>query len=101
MATYAEAITIAKSFDVLGPSSPLSRKVTLETESDWISFIDTSGAVDCTTEERKIHLEKFLRYCFDIAYKMPPSPSSKALRSSMASENGMRQNSNSPTPLNI
>mmetsp|Transcript_22525 Transcript_22525/g.51111 ORF Transcript_22525/g.51111 Transcript_22525/m.51111 type:complete len:157 (+) Transcript_22525:97-567(+) len=103
--TYQEAITIAKSFDVLGPSSPLSRKVSLDTESDWINFIDTSGAVDCTAEERKIeiHLEKFLRYCFDIAYKMPPSPSNKALRSSMgtASENGMRQNSNSPTPLNI
>ena len=30
-----------------------------------------------TGDELNIDLEKFLRYCFDAAYKMPPSPTTK------------------------
>mmetsp|Transcript_33342 Transcript_33342/g.70149 ORF Transcript_33342/g.70149 Transcript_33342/m.70149 type:complete len:140 (-) Transcript_33342:299-718(-) len=81
--SYSEAIAIASTFDVLGPSSPLSRRMQLDTESDWIEFMMQSGAI--SGEDGKpisIHLEKLLRHCFDIAYKMPSSPSSKAVRSS-------------------
>lgn len=81
--SYPEAIAIASAFDVLGSNSPLSRKLSLEKEGDWIDFMNKSGAVSSGGEDGKpisIHLEKLLRHCFDIAYKMPPSPSSKVLR---------------------
>ena len=57
--------------------------MTLEKEGDWIDFMKKSGAVSGGDEDGKpvsIHLEKLLRHCFDIAYKMPPSPSTKTLR---------------------
>ncbi|KAL3782063.1 hypothetical protein HJC23_006291 [Cyclotella cryptica] len=87
--SYSRAIEIASTFDVLGCHSPLTRKVKLESEGDWIEFMTGSGCVaesasnensinDLTTVALKIDLEKFLRYCFDIAYKMPPSPSTRA-----------------------
>lgn len=84
-------------------NSPLRSKLILNGEEDWISFIKNSGAVVVTTttttatgasgsgvdgttcgggggvdgaegeETIAIHLEKFLRHCFDIAYKLPPN----------------------------
>lgn len=79
-------------------NSPLRSKLILNGEEDWINFIKNSGAVvDTTTsgasgsgvdgttcggggvdgaeevETISIHLEKFLRHCFDIAYKLPPN----------------------------
>lgn len=79
-------------------NSPLRSKLILNGEEDWISFIKNSGAVVVTTtgasgsgvdgttcgggggvdgaegeETISIHLEKFLRHCFDIAYKLPPN----------------------------
>ncbi len=92
--SYTEAIAIASTFDVLGSNSPLSRKLTLNDEADWIEFMNKSGAVSGSSEENAINLEKLLRYCFDIAFKLPPSPSSKAMRRSASK-------SNSPTPLQI
>ena len=80
MDSYEKAIAIARTFDVLGSSSPLSRKLNLEKESDWIDFINKSGAVSGNGGDGNtvsINLEKFLRHCFDIAFKMPPSPTSK------------------------
>eukprot|EP00584_Thalassiosira_punctigera_P015611 CAMPEP_0172551534 /NCGR_PEP_ID=MMETSP1067-20121228/40061_1 /TAXON_ID=265564 ORGANISM="Thalassiosira punctigera, Strain Tpunct2005C2" /NCGR_SAMPLE_ID=MMETSP1067 /ASSEMBLY_ACC=CAM_ASM_000444 /LENGTH=149 /DNA_ID=CAMNT_0013339339 /DNA_START=23 /DNA_END=472 /DNA_ORIENTATION=+ len=97
--TYSEAIAIASSFDVLGSNSPLSRKLKLETEGEWINFINNSGAV--VSDDGKlisIHFEKFLRHCFDIAYKMPASPSTKTLRSALNGDGSARV---SPTPLQI
>ena len=43
---------------------------------------DGAGSVD-------INLEKLLRYCFDIAFKMPPSPTPREKKAA------------SPTPLQI
>ena len=80
--SYAEAIAIASSFDVLGPNSPLNRKVALSNESDWIDFITKANAVVTDGGGVAINLDKLLRYCFDIAYKMPPSPSTKHVRTS-------------------
>jgi len=77
----------------------LRSKLIFNGEEDWISFIKNSGAVVVTTtgasgsgvdgttgcgggvedgaaegeEAISIHLEKFLRHCFDIAYKLPPN----------------------------
>mmetsp|Transcript_9403 Transcript_9403/g.20916 ORF Transcript_9403/g.20916 Transcript_9403/m.20916 type:complete len:184 (+) Transcript_9403:228-779(+) len=97
VSSYQTAIEIASTFDVLGNHSPLCRKVKLETEGDWVDFIDKSGAstkqgtpqsadaADADDGELQINLEKFLRYCFDIAYKMPPSPSNQVLRSHVRS----------------
>ncbi|KAL7521256.1 hypothetical protein ACHAWX_005929 [Stephanocyclus meneghinianus] len=87
--SYSRAIEIASTFDVLGCHSPLTRKIKLESERDWIELITGSGCVaeaasnentsnDMTTVGLTIDLEKFLRYCFDIAYKMPPSPRTRA-----------------------
>eukprot|EP00585_Thalassiosira_rotula_P007944 CAMPEP_0196132968 /NCGR_PEP_ID=MMETSP0910-20130528/2384_1 /TAXON_ID=49265 /ORGANISM="Thalassiosira rotula, Strain GSO102" /LENGTH=159 /DNA_ID=CAMNT_0041392637 /DNA_START=85 /DNA_END=564 /DNA_ORIENTATION=+ len=81
--SYSEAITIASSFDVMGSNSPLSRKLTLEGKEDWIEFMNKSGAVSSSGGDEdgnptiSIHLEKFLRYCFDFAYKMPSSPKNR------------------------
>ena len=76
--SYSDAIAIASTFDVLGSNSPLSRRLALTTESDWIEFIKKSGAASVGTGETlSINLEKLLRHCFDIAYKMPSSPSTK------------------------
>ena len=94
MNSYSEAITIASTFDVLGSNSPLSRKLTLNNEADWIEFMSKSGAVSGSSGDVAINLEKLLRYCFDIAFKLPPSPSSKVTRRSAS-------HSNSPTPLQI
>ncbi|KAL3780168.1 hypothetical protein ACHAW5_010526 [Stephanodiscus triporus] len=78
--SYAEAIAIASKFDVLGPNSPLSRKLKLAGEGEWIEFIEKSGAVvvrssdECGDENViAINLEKLLRHCFDVAFKVPPS----------------------------
>jgi hypothetical protein len=73
--SYAEAISIASKFDVLGPNSPLSRKLKLSGEGDWIEFIFNSGAVvhDYDGVALSINLEKLLRHCFDVAFKLPPS----------------------------
>mmetsp|Transcript_31481 Transcript_31481/g.59994 ORF Transcript_31481/g.59994 Transcript_31481/m.59994 type:complete len:160 (+) Transcript_31481:200-679(+) len=81
--SYSEAITIASSFDVMGSNSPLSRKLTLEGKEDWIEFMNKSGAVSRSSGYEdgnptiSIHLEKFLRYCFDFAFKMPSSPKNR------------------------
>ena len=92
---------IASTFDVLGNNSTLTPKLKLESDDDWIALFQKSGAVTTTNNNSssgsesgsgseggggssdsslEIHLEKFLRYCFDIAYKMPPSPSNRVLR---------------------
>ncbi|KAL7464192.1 hypothetical protein ACHAXS_009318, partial [Conticribra weissflogii] len=87
--SYDEAIRIASTFDVLtSQHSPLSRKLKLETFGDWKEFLkvalvakEDAGANDDDNEEEvTIHLEVLLRHCFDIAYKMPPSPCNKAWR---------------------
>ena len=88
--SYSDAIAIASTFDVLGSNSPLSRRLTLTTESDWIEFITKSGAAAGVGETLSINLEKLLRHCFDIAYKMPSSPSTKK---------HMRANSSGVPPL--
>ena len=102
--SYRDAIAIASTWDVLGPHSPLKRKVKLETEEDWKEFFQvavikndgdsaTSGAITQGQQqaasneaevEVSIQLEKLLRHCFDVAYKMPISPSSKVLKASHA-----------------
>ena len=90
---------IASTFDVLGNNSTLTPKLKLENDDDWIALFQKSGAVTTNNNSSssassessesgnggdsgnlEIHLEKFLRYCFDIAYKMPPSPSNRVLR---------------------
>jgi hypothetical protein len=80
--SYAEAIAVASTFDVLGPNSPLSRKLNLSGEAEWIEFLSKSGAVVATRgggEEGgdgsvvSINLERLLRHCFDVAFKLPSS----------------------------
>lgn len=85
ISTYQQAIAIASTFDVLGNNSALTPKLKLESEDDWIQLFQKSGAVEhpdgsSDGEEVVIHMERFLRYCFDIAYKMPPSPSNRVMR---------------------
>jgi hypothetical protein len=78
--SYDRAIEIASTFDVLGSHSPLTRKINLASRDDWIALLDKSGCVQPVEEADSlvtIHLEKFLRYCFDAAYKMPASPKAK------------------------
>ena len=79
-----KAIAIASTFDVLGSNSPLSRKISLTTENDWISFMKNLDAVEEEEEEEgekvSINLTKLLRNLYDTAYKMPPSPSTKHVR---------------------
>mmetsp|Transcript_957 Transcript_957/g.1575 ORF Transcript_957/g.1575 Transcript_957/m.1575 type:complete len:150 (+) Transcript_957:134-583(+) len=90
--TYQEAIAIASTFDVLGNNSTLTPKLKLVSEDDWIQFFQKSGAVEQQLDgdnnnggdEVVIYMERFLRYCFDIAYKMPPSPSNRVLRETKA-----------------
>lgn len=65
--SYSDAIAIASTFDVLGSNSPLSRRLALTTESDWIEFITKSGAAAGVNETLSINLEKLLRHCFDIS----------------------------------
>lgn len=104
--SYKEAISIASTFDVLGNNSTLTPKLKLENDDDWIALFQKSGAVTTTTNNSsstsesgsggsggdsgslEIHLEKFLRYCFDIAYKMPPSPSNRVLREQVKATGG-------------
>jgi hypothetical protein len=87
--TYKEAIALASTFDVLGNNSTLTPKLKLSSEDDWIEFFQKSGAVVVENSDTSsgdgdvkmsVNMEKFLRYCFDIAYKMPPSPSNRVLR---------------------
>ena len=75
-----KAIAIASTFDVLGSNSPLSRKISLTTESDWISFMKNLDAVEEEGEKVSINLTKLLRNLYDTAYKMPPSHSTKHVR---------------------
>jgi len=75
-----KAIAIASTFDVLGSNSPLSRKISLTSESDWISFMKSLSAITVEEEGEKINLTKLLRNLYDTAYKMPPSPSTKHVR---------------------
>eukprot|EP00986_Skeletonema_menzelii_P002784 scaffold798_cov215-Skeletonema_menzelii.AAC.2 len=88
--TYQEAIAIASTFDVLGNNSTLTPKLKLVSEDDWIQFFQKSGAVEQQLDNNNggdevvIYMERFLRYCFDIAYKMPPSPSNRVLRETKA-----------------
>lgn len=51
----------------------------LACEDDWISFFEKANCVTTAAADgsREVNLEKFLRYCFDIAYKMPASPSTR------------------------
>jgi len=76
-----KAIAIASTFDVLGSNSPLSRKISLTSESDWISFMKNLDAIIVEEGEKVlINLTKLLRNLYDTAYKMPPSPSTKHVR---------------------
>ena len=75
-----KAIAIASTFDVLGSNSPLSRKISLTTENDWISFMKNLDAVEEEGEKVSINLTKLLRNLYDTAYKMPPSHSTKHVR---------------------
>mmetsp|Transcript_19510 Transcript_19510/g.30512 ORF Transcript_19510/g.30512 Transcript_19510/m.30512 type:complete len:137 (-) Transcript_19510:425-835(-) len=86
--SYKEAIAIASTFDVLGNNSALTPKLTLVSEDDWIQFFQKSGAVEAAEGEGVVlvHMERFLRYCFDIAYKMPPSPNNRILREKCVKE---------------
>ena len=90
--SYQDAIAIASSFDVLtSRHSPLSRKLKLNSMQDWKDFLNQATGVvtvnDTATADAdddnnvSINLEKLLRHCFDIAYKMPPSPSNKIWKS--------------------
>mmetsp|Transcript_17443 Transcript_17443/g.26570 ORF Transcript_17443/g.26570 Transcript_17443/m.26570 type:complete len:140 (+) Transcript_17443:93-512(+) len=91
VSSYKEAIAIASTFDVLGNNSTLTPKLKLTSEDDWIDFFQKSGAVDTTTSttnEVNVNMEKFLRYCFDMAYKMPPSPSNRVLREHVRGASG-------------
>lgn len=114
--SFQEAIAIAKTLDVLGTNSPLRSKLILNGEDDWINFIKNSGAVVVTSttganncgsensgvggfvcggegeEKIAIHLEKLLRHCFDIAYKLPPNYS-QSTSSSAAARTHMRSSS--------
>ena len=72
----AEAVAVATTFDILGLNSPLSRRLDLLKEDDWIDFMNQSGSVKHSGgdgQQISIDLEKLLRHCFDIAFKMPPS----------------------------
>ncbi|KAL7553237.1 hypothetical protein ACHAWF_016494 [Thalassiosira exigua] len=89
--SYPEAVALVSSTDILGSHSPLKRKVSLDDEEGWKAFIDASGAAATTGGGEdppvSIDLEKLLRHCFDVAFKMPPSPigaGSKSLKSSGA-----------------
>ncbi len=91
--SYKEAILIASTFDVLGNNSTLTPKLKLVDDDDWIALFQKSGAVITNSSSGsddggslEIHLEKFLRYCFDIAYKMPPSPNNRILREKCVKE---------------
>jgi hypothetical protein len=96
--TYKEAIAIASTFDVLGNNSTLTPKLKLSSEDDWIDLFQKSGAVAVAENSSSsgdegvvvmtVNMEKFLRYCFDIAYKMPPSPSNRVLREHVRSASG-------------
>mmetsp|Transcript_18136 Transcript_18136/g.26950 ORF Transcript_18136/g.26950 Transcript_18136/m.26950 type:complete len:135 (-) Transcript_18136:1665-2069(-) len=89
VSSYKEAIAIASTFDVLGNNSTLTPKLKLTSEDDWIDFFQKSGAVDTTNEDGvNVNMEKFLRYCFDMAYKMPPSPSNRVLREHVRGASG-------------
>mmetsp|Transcript_5440 Transcript_5440/g.11459 ORF Transcript_5440/g.11459 Transcript_5440/m.11459 type:complete len:140 (+) Transcript_5440:90-509(+) len=92
VSSYKEAIAIASTFDVLGNNSTLTPKLKLTSEDDWIDFFQKSGAVDTTTSTTNggvnVNMEKFLRYCFDMAYKMPPSPSNRVLREHVRGASG-------------
>ena len=79
---YSDAIALASTFDVLGNNSALTPKLKLSSDDDWIQLFQKSGAVKTSSkgELEQVNMEKFLRYCFDIAYKMPPSPSNRVLR---------------------
>jgi len=89
VSSYKEAIAIASTFDVLGNNSTLTPKLKLTSEDDWIDFFQKSGAVDTTTSSGvNVNMEKFLRYCFDMAYKMPPSPSNRVLREHVRGASG-------------
>ena len=88
VSSYKEAIAIASTFDVLGNNSTLTPKLKLTSEDDWIDFFQKSGAVDTTSSGVNVNMEKFLRYCFDMAYKMPPSPSNRVLREHVRGASG-------------
>ena len=66
---------MASTFDVLGPNSPLSRKLKLAGEAEWIEFLSKSGAVTQGDDGSvvSINLERLLRHCFDVAFKLPSS----------------------------
>ena len=72
----------------------------LDSEGDWIEFMKKSGAVsgDGSDEKPIINLEKLLRYCFDIAFKMPPSPSGKTMRQNSGGSDSAKV---SPPPIQI
>lgn len=77
-------------------NSPLRSKLILNKEEDWIKFISDSGAVVVSevvdeNEKVSIHLEKLLRHCFDIAYKLPPNYSQSF--TSSTTKNHMRSSS--------
>ena len=49
---------------------------------------NSSSGSEGDSSNLEIHLGKFLRYCFDIAYKMPPSPSNRVLREQVKATGG-------------
>ena len=101
--SYSEAIRIASTFDVLMSShSPLASKVALKCEDDWMALLKRSGCVrpregaaqdddDAVT----IEMERFLRYCFDVAYKMPASPNTACRPKSKVMAAGVHERSKS------
>lgn len=103
--SYTDAIAIASTFDVLGNNSTLTPKLKLNSDDDWIELFQKSGAVQnvgCGGDVViNIHLEKFLRYCFDIAYKMPPSPTNRVLRDHVRSKSELPRLGHSTPPLQI
>ena len=102
--SYSEAIRIASTFDVLMSShSPLASKVALKCEDDWMALLKRSGCVrpregaaqDDDDHAVTIEMERFLRYCFDVAYKMPASPNTACRPKSKVMAAGVHERSKS------
>uniref|UniRef100_A0A7R9ZE25 Uncharacterized protein n=1 Tax=Pseudictyota dubia TaxID=2749911 RepID=A0A7R9ZE25_9STRA len=80
--SYSEARVAMEGWAVLGPGSPLRRRVKLDTDDDWKNFIDSILAkeIDYDGGVPKIDLEAVLKRCYEVAFYMPPSPSASARR---------------------
>ena len=75
----------------------------LKCEDDWIALLNRSGCVrrregaaqDDDDHAVTIEMERFLRYCFDVAYKMPASPNTACRPKSKVMAAGVHERSKS------